>query len=182
MGAGSRQNHPLMLRWFRFFSRWPLWALHALGSLGGWAAWLFSGRYRRRFLDNARQAGLGWRAVMGAIGQAGHRARVGRGVPLAGGMGGAFMARTGGRRGAYISKRHPSNCGGRWTSWGSFFSSRRRITQRSRILGPCARCWRRAGSGRQLQVIQPPDRHHGGQEQRSQNRQGANGRGNHGAS
>ena len=60
-----------MLRWFLFFSRWPLWALHALGSLGGWAAWLFSGRYRRRFLDNARQAGLGRRAVMGAVGQAG---------------------------------------------------------------------------------------------------------------
>jgi KDO2-lipid IV(A) lauroyltransferase len=30
-----------------------------------------SGRYRRRFLDNARQAGLGWRAVRGAVGQAG---------------------------------------------------------------------------------------------------------------
>jgi KDO2-lipid IV(A) lauroyltransferase len=60
-----------MLRWFRFFSRWPLWALHALGWLGGWAAWLLSGRYRRRFLDNARQAGLGWRAVLGAVGQAG---------------------------------------------------------------------------------------------------------------
>ncbi|MEY3612670.1 MAG: Lipid biosynthesis lauroyl acyltransferase [Pseudomonadota bacterium] len=60
-----------MLRWFRFFSHWPLWALHALGWLGGWAAWLFSGSYRRRFWDNAKQAGLGWRAVMGAVGQAG---------------------------------------------------------------------------------------------------------------
>jgi Kdo2-lipid IVA lauroyltransferase/acyltransferase len=60
-----------MLRWFRFFSLWPLWALHALGCFGGWAAWLFSGRYRRRFLDNARQAGLGWRAVWGAVGHAG---------------------------------------------------------------------------------------------------------------
>ena len=52
-----------MLRWFRFFSLWPLWALHALGALGGWAAWLFSGRYRRRFLDNARLAGLGWLGI-----------------------------------------------------------------------------------------------------------------------
>jgi KDO2-lipid IV(A) lauroyltransferase len=60
-----------MLRWFRFFSHWPLWALHALGWLVGWAAWLLSGRYRRRFLDNARQAGLGWRVVLGAVGQAG---------------------------------------------------------------------------------------------------------------
>ena len=60
-----------MLRWFRFFSHWPLWALHALGWLGGWAAWLLSGSYRRRFLDNARQAGLGWRAVLGAVGHSG---------------------------------------------------------------------------------------------------------------
>ncbi len=68
---GSGQNHPPMLRWFRFFSLWPLWALHALGSLGGWLAWCFSSPYRQRFLDNARQAGLGWRAVWRAVGQAG---------------------------------------------------------------------------------------------------------------
>ena len=60
-----------MLRWFRFFSHWPLWALHALGWVGGWAAWCFSGTYRRRFLDNVRQAGLAWPAVLGAVGQAG---------------------------------------------------------------------------------------------------------------
>lgn len=60
-----------MLSWFRFFSRWPLWALHALGGVGGWLAWFFSGRYRRRFLDNVRQAGLGWGTVLGAVGQAG---------------------------------------------------------------------------------------------------------------
>lgn len=60
-----------MLRWFRFFSAWPLWVLHALGWLGGWLAWAASPTYRHRFLDNARQAGLGWRAVRGAIGHAG---------------------------------------------------------------------------------------------------------------
>ncbi len=60
-----------MLRWFRFFSRWPLWALHALGGMGGWLAWSFSGRYRARFLDNARQAGLGLGTVLRAVGQAG---------------------------------------------------------------------------------------------------------------
>ena len=60
-----------MLRWFRFFSRWPLWALHALGGMGGWLAWSFSGRYRTRFLDNARQAGLGLGTVLRAVGQAG---------------------------------------------------------------------------------------------------------------
>ena len=57
--------------WFRFFSHWPLWALHALGRVGGWLAWLLSSVYRRRFLDNARQAGLGAAAVWPAIGQAG---------------------------------------------------------------------------------------------------------------
>ena len=78
-----------MLSCFRFFSHWPLWALHALGWFGGWAAWLLSGSYRHRFLDNARQAGLGWRAVLGAVGQAGRmsaelpRLWLGRTPPLA---------------------------------------------------------------------------------------------------
>ena len=39
--------------------------------LGGWLAWALSPTYRRRFLDNVRQAGLGWPAVLGAVGQAG---------------------------------------------------------------------------------------------------------------
>ncbi len=60
-----------MLRWFRFLSVWPLWSLHALGWLGGWMAWCFSGTYRRRFMDNAAQAGLDWRYWLGAVGQAG---------------------------------------------------------------------------------------------------------------
>jgi len=57
--------------WFRFFSHWPLWALHLLGQLGGWLAWLLSPVYRRRFMDNARQAGLGLAQVLPAIGHAG---------------------------------------------------------------------------------------------------------------
>ena len=60
-----------MLRWFRFFSRWPLWSLHVLGWLLGWLGWLASPVYRRRFLDNARQAGLARHELLGAIGQAG---------------------------------------------------------------------------------------------------------------
>jgi KDO2-lipid IV(A) lauroyltransferase len=60
-----------MLRWFRFFSAWPLWALHVMGWLGGWLAWALSPTYRRRFLDNARQAGLRWWHVLGAVGHAG---------------------------------------------------------------------------------------------------------------
>ncbi len=57
--------------WFRFFSHWPLWALHALGHLAGWLAWLLSPVYRRRFMENARQAGLGFVQVAPAIGHAG---------------------------------------------------------------------------------------------------------------
>ena len=57
--------------WFRFFSGWPLWALHALGHALGWLAWLLSPVYRRRFLQNARQAGLGWAQFWPAIGHAG---------------------------------------------------------------------------------------------------------------
>ncbi len=60
-----------MLAWFRFFSHWPLWALHLLGHAAGWLAWLLSPSYRRRFLDNARQAGLGWLRVSPAVGHAG---------------------------------------------------------------------------------------------------------------
>lgn len=60
-----------MLRWFRFFSHWPLWALHLLGWGLGWGVWLASPAYRRRLLDNARQAGLGPWQVAAAIGHAG---------------------------------------------------------------------------------------------------------------
>ena len=60
-----------MLSWFRFFSHWPLWALHLLGHGAGWLAWLLSPTYRRRFLDNAHQAGLGLAQVASAVGHAG---------------------------------------------------------------------------------------------------------------
>ena len=56
---------------FRFLSHWPLWLLHALGHAAGWLAWLLSPVYRRRFMDNARQAGLGLAQVAPAIGHAG---------------------------------------------------------------------------------------------------------------
>lgn len=56
---------------FRFFSHWPLWALHTLGHAAGWLAWLLSSVYRRRFMDNARQAGFGFGQVAPAIGHAG---------------------------------------------------------------------------------------------------------------
>ena len=45
---------------FRLFSVLPLWLLHAVGAALGWLAFLASATYRRRFLANAKQAGMGW--------------------------------------------------------------------------------------------------------------------------
>ena len=56
---------------FKILSFLPLWLLHALGWTVGWIGFLASGRYRSRFLDNVRQAGLGWRSVLSAVGAAG---------------------------------------------------------------------------------------------------------------
>jgi len=56
---------------FRFLSALPLGLLHGLGWLLGWGVWLATGVYRRRFLDNVRQAGLTLRACLGAVGQSG---------------------------------------------------------------------------------------------------------------
>ena len=60
-----------MLALFRFFSRWPLPALHALGGVLGWLVWAFSPGYRRRFRENALQAGLAFDVVKPAIAEAG---------------------------------------------------------------------------------------------------------------
>jgi Kdo2-lipid IVA lauroyltransferase/acyltransferase len=60
-----------MFFWFRFFSRWPLWALHLAGAVLGWLAWGLSPTYRRRFLANVRQAGVGLRRTWPAIAHAG---------------------------------------------------------------------------------------------------------------
>lgn len=49
----------------------PLPVLQLLGLVVGWAAFLVSGRYRRTFLGNARQAGLAFGAVWPAVGHAG---------------------------------------------------------------------------------------------------------------
>jgi len=59
---------------FRLASGWPLWLLHALGGSLGWLTWLVSPTYRRRFIDNARQAGYRFAQVRGAVGQAGRMA------------------------------------------------------------------------------------------------------------
>lgn len=73
---------------FKTLSFLPLWLLHALGWTMGWIGFLASGRYRSRFLDNVRQAGLGWRSVLSAVGAAGQllgelpRLWLGRPVPV----------------------------------------------------------------------------------------------------
>ncbi len=56
---------------FRLFSAMPLRLLHAMGWIVGWLVFLGSGRYRRRFLANARLAGFEFGQVRGAVGHAG---------------------------------------------------------------------------------------------------------------
>ena len=60
-----------MIPLFRFFSRFPLVIAHAVGWVCGWGVFGASGVYRRRFLANARQAGMVWRQWSGAVGAAG---------------------------------------------------------------------------------------------------------------
>lgn len=56
---------------FRLLAVLPLPLLHALGAAMGWLAFLLSPTYRRRFLENARQAGYGFGAVRRAVAEAG---------------------------------------------------------------------------------------------------------------
>ena len=77
-----------MISFFKFFSYLPLWLVHGLGGGLGWLVFATSGVYRRRFLANARQAGVGWRQWMGAVGESGKlvaelpRLWLGRPVPV----------------------------------------------------------------------------------------------------
>jgi KDO2-lipid IV(A) lauroyltransferase len=59
---------------FRALARCPLRLLHALGAAMGWLAFLLSPTYRRRFLENARQAGYAFGAVRRAVAEAGRMA------------------------------------------------------------------------------------------------------------
>lgn len=73
---------------FKILSFLPLWLLHAMGWVLGWSAFVFSGVYRRRFLDNVRQARLVARQWFPAVGAAGKlvselpRLWMGRSVPV----------------------------------------------------------------------------------------------------
>ncbi len=60
-----------MITLFRALALLPLPLLHAIGAVLGWVSFLASGAYRRRFLDNARQAGYELAAVRRAVAEAG---------------------------------------------------------------------------------------------------------------
>jgi KDO2-lipid IV(A) lauroyltransferase len=66
-----RFKHTLLRIFFITLSRFPLPLLHALGWVLGWLTFLASGRYRRRLLDHAKQAGFGWRVALASVGEAG---------------------------------------------------------------------------------------------------------------
>lgn len=63
-----------MLPLFRLLSLLPLRFLHAAGALLGWVVFLSSPVYRRRFRENARQAGLPFGQVRGAVAHTGRMA------------------------------------------------------------------------------------------------------------
>lgn len=56
---------------FRLLSHVPLWLLHAVGWILGWLVFIVSATYRGRFVDHARQAGIGFAQWRGAVGSAG---------------------------------------------------------------------------------------------------------------
>ena len=60
-----------MLRLFRWLARCPLWFLHAVGAALGWITYAASPTYRRRFKENAAQAGVSSQDARPAIAEAG---------------------------------------------------------------------------------------------------------------
>lgn len=56
---------------FQLLSRWPLPLLHFLGAGIGWLTFLLSPTWRRRFLQNARQAGYSFAPVRKAVAESG---------------------------------------------------------------------------------------------------------------
>jgi KDO2-lipid IV(A) lauroyltransferase len=56
---------------FRVLALLPLPVLHTVGAALGWVSFLVSGTYRRRFVENARQAGYSLAQVLPAVAEAG---------------------------------------------------------------------------------------------------------------
>ena len=63
-----------MLLLYRLVSGWPLGLLHGVGAALGWLIWLLSPTYRRRFAQNAAQAGYAFGQVRAAVAHAGRMA------------------------------------------------------------------------------------------------------------
>jgi KDO2-lipid IV(A) lauroyltransferase len=57
-GSHVTQNEGMLLWILRLLSLLPLWVLHAAGAAGGRTAFALSGGFRRKTVDNLRQAGL----------------------------------------------------------------------------------------------------------------------------
>ncbi|QNP49858.1 lysophospholipid acyltransferase family protein [Diaphorobacter aerolatus] len=60
-----------MLSFFRLLSVLPIGLLHFVGAGMGWVTFGLSPTYRRRFVDNAKQAGFSFAQVRKAVGHAG---------------------------------------------------------------------------------------------------------------
>ena len=60
-----------MISLFKILSVLPLWLVHGVGWGLGWLVFAVSAVYRKRFLANARQAGMGWQQWAGAVGESG---------------------------------------------------------------------------------------------------------------
>ncbi len=60
-----------MLLFLRFLAVLPLGLLHGVGAVLGWVVLALSPTYRRRFLENAAQAGYSFAQVRAAVGHAG---------------------------------------------------------------------------------------------------------------
>jgi KDO2-lipid IV(A) lauroyltransferase len=77
-----------MITLFKTLSVLPMGLMHAIGAMLGWLVFAASGVYRKRFLANARQAGMTARQWRGAVGEAGKlvaelpRLWLGRPVPI----------------------------------------------------------------------------------------------------
>ncbi len=60
-----------MITLFKLLSMLPLWLLHGAGWVLGWLVFVVSATYRKRFVLNARQAGLSARDWLPAVGESG---------------------------------------------------------------------------------------------------------------
>jgi Kdo2-lipid IVA lauroyltransferase/acyltransferase len=101
-----------MFHLFKMLSLMPLWLLHGVGWVLGWITYVFSGTYRRRFNDNAAQAGIDVAKRHLAVGEAGKmvaelpRVWLGTGIPVQWKGAGAMEAALASTRGMIVLTPH----------------------------------------------------------------------------